>query len=180
MFRFLNVFVVLFLVCSCAHKSEAKFRSLLTKGQCEQAVLSLPNFKIKKVSEYGLTSSSATASIALTSAAYGYDLIYFVVGGMTIPTLSCMPAGTDFIGSATLYEKCFERLHTTSDLGRKACPDLSFAVDQLLDVAQCYEKRGDASKAREQRELLLDENAFGGCVSEEYKTKISQSLEQGN
>ena len=180
MFRSLNACLILLLVCSCAHNTEARFKSSLYEGKCEEAAQNLPHFKVKKVTEYGLTASSSTASIALTSAAYGYDLVYFVIGGITIPTLACMPAGAEFIGSAALYEKCFEKLHGPSVPGRFRCPDVSSAVDQLLDVAQCYEKRGDVKKAREQRELLIDENAFGGCVSEEHQQYISRLLVLGS
>lgn len=149
---------------------------MLTNGKCEEAAQSLPNFKVKTVTEYGLTASTPTASIALTR----NDLVYFVIGGITIPTLACRPAGTEFIGTASLYAKCFEKLHGLSMPEQVRCPDVSLEVEQLLEVAQCYDKRGDAKRAREQRELLIDENAFGGCVSEKHQQYISRLLELGN
>ncbi|WPU64825.1 hypothetical protein [Peredibacter starrii] len=162
MTKALNIYLLFILISSCAHHSEARFQSLLSQGKCEEAARSLPNFKTHKVTEFGLTASDTTATIALSRS----RLIYFVIDGIVIPTLSCMPAGPGFIGSASMYQKCFEKLHGASVPERFRCPDLSTEINQLNKVTQCYEKRGDVKKSREQRELLQDKNAFAGCLSE--------------
>jgi hypothetical protein len=190
----------LLILISCSTKSEKNFNKLIEKGKCEEASLRIPDFQVQKSIEEGITYPATGMSYMLTTAAYGVDVVYYVTGGIALPVVACMPAmfvdtqSTAVIGSRT-SDKCFETVHNFAvkydsfgnpkTLGEKVykktaawrCPDLDFAVDNLMKISKCYKDHGLYAKARLQLQNILDEQSFGGCVSVESQKRVEQELD---
>lgn len=189
----------LLILFSCASKSEKNFNKLLENGKCEEASLNIPDFKVQKKIEEGITYPATGMSYMLTTAAYGVDVVYYITGGVALPVVACMPAM--FLNSQTampgrqMADKCFETVHNFAvkydslgnpkTIGEKVykktatwrCPDLDFAVENLMKISSCYRKQGLYAKARLQLQNILDEQSFGGCVSVESQKKIEKELD---
>lgn len=183
----------MFLLCSCASKSEKTYTRILDSGKCEEAALHIPDFKVDKAIEQGITYSSTGMSYVLTSAAYGVDVMYFITGGVVLPVVVCSPLLL-LEGKTRSHSHvsgvCLEAVHTEvmknqTSLGKKVykrtepwrCPDFSFAVENLMKLSDCFRTEGNYAKARKQLENILDEETFGGCISEDLREKVSKRLD---
>lgn len=205
-FRWGSLLPLLILV-SCASKSEKKFNEFIKAGKCEEAALHVPQFQIKKGVEEGVTATTAASSYVLTTAAYSVDVVYYITGGVALPVVACMPAmfvaaspnvvlpngGAGLAGKTA--EKCFEAVHNFAvkydsfgnpkTLGSKMykktaewrCPNFDFAVANLVKISDCYRAEGNYAKARLQLNNILDEETFGGCISEKMRTELSEKLD---
>lgn len=188
---------------SCASKEEKKFYSLIKAGKCEEAALHVPQFQIKKGLEEGVTYTSTAGSYVLTSAAYSVDVVYYIAGGVALPVVACMP--TMFLTNpesmiaptplSKTSEKCFEAVHNfvvkydslgnPKTLGSKMykktaewrCPNFDFAVENLVKISDCYRANRNYAKARLQLNNILDEETFGGCISEKKRAELSEKLD---
>lgn len=119
--------------------------------------------------------------------------MYFITGGVVLPVVVCSPllllegkARTN----GQISGVCLEAVHdgvmkTQTSLGKKVykktepwrCPDFSFAVENLMKLSDCFRTEGNYAKARQQLENILDEQTFGGCISEELREKVSLRLD---
>jgi hypothetical protein len=189
-----------FLLFSCSSsQKEKKFQDLTETGQCQEAARNMPDFKLKKASANAKAYTGKTASYILTGAAYGVDMIYYLTGGLIVPVVICSPlillqsasSGTASSNPAghcvgSVGREAFEIMGKNKTLGSKTykgtkkwrCPDLNFAVKNVLKISSCYESKGDTPKAIEQLNILKDENAFGGCIDSEKKELINRELKR--
>ncbi len=199
-----TLFISLALLASCASNSEKKFRKLLDQGKCEEASINIPLFEVNKASSKLQSYTGRTISYILTGAAYGVDSIYFVAGGIILPTIVCGPLIilSDRLGTAsnTHYkskggEKCFESVHNKTqkydifenrkNFGKEVynktlkqrCPNFDFAVKPIIEIADCYHKTGDIKKSMDQLQILFSEEAMGGCIDSYHKQKIGEKID---
>lgn len=196
-------FLPLLILISCASKTEKEFNSLITAGKCEEATLHVPQFKVEKKIEEGMTYTSTGASYILTTAAYGVDVVYYISAGVALPVVACMPAMFVSNPEAVIAptpinktsEKCFEAVHNFavkydsygnpktfgSKLYKKTaewrCPNFDFAVENLVKISDCYRAQGNFAKARLQLNNILDEETFGGCVSDDLRDELNEKLD---
>lgn len=195
----------LLILVSCASKEEKKFNSLIQAGKCEEAALHVPQFKVQKTVEEGMTVTRSASSYVLTTAAYSVDVVYYITGGVALPVVACMPTmflshpETGLFGtnkeSHKTAEKCFESVHNfvvkydsfgnPKTLGSKMykktaewrCPNFDFAVENLVKISDCYRAERNYAKARLQLNNILDEETFGGCVSDKLRSELEQKLD---
>ena len=163
----------------------------------------VPDFKIEKKIEEGITYTSTGASYILTTAAYGVDVVYYISAGVALPVVACMPGMFVSNPQAMIAptpinkfsEKCFEAVHNFtvkydslgnpktigSKLYKKTaewrCPNFDFAVENLVKISDCYRSQGNFAKARLQLNNILNEETFGGCVSDELREELSEKLD---
>lgn len=165
----------------------------------------VPDFKIEKKIEEGITYTSTGFSYILTSAAYGVDVVYFIAGGVALPVVACMPVAAATNPHALvlptgavsnkIVDKCMSEVHNLAikydshgnpkTVGSKVykktadwrCPNFDFAVENLVKISDCFRTQGNFAKARLQLNNILNEETFGGCVSDELREELSEKLD---
>lgn len=81
---------------------------------------------------------------------------------------------TKALGPNDLGEKTYDK---TSNL---RCPDLDFAVEEILEVASCFEETDQKEKAMDQLVLLSDPKTLGGCIDGSHLKIIERRIEKLN
>lgn len=198
--------ITLILICSaCATKTEKQFNELVLEGKCEEATLNIPSLSFKKISADLKTYSGTFASYALSGSAYGADTIFFVAGGLVLPTLACVPVVAlshpfeTALGapiSASEGDRCFEDVYNSTQssdvfgnrlsLGSKVfektkkwrCPDVEYLSSFLLSISNCYSNKLDNLKARDQIMNILHFKKSQGCLDKVSRDELINLYDQ--
>lgn len=186
---------LLLLLLSCSSQPDSKFKQLISQGKCEEAAIHMPDFKIQKASAHVQAIPGKGTSYILSSVAYGADIVMFVTSGIVLPVLICSPfialdnssgemagaciqsfsaAFTEGKGMSNQRSMGYRTYQNTSGM---RCPDFDFTVDHIMEVASCYEKNNEKSKALHQLYNLKDPKALGGCVDKKHLKQIQKRIE---
>lgn len=183
---------VLLLLAACASSSENKFSVYLGRKQCEEAALHLPNFSVRKATSNVKSVAGTGASYILSGTAYGVDIVYYLSGGVLFPLAICSPLIMANDNGKGL-SGCFDIVSTSMDIadvfpesnmGKKTyestknwrCPDLSFAVSDMIKISDCHVSKGETDKAVSQLKSILDPKVIGGCISSDDRKLIEEKL----
>ncbi len=188
-----NLFLVLLLI-SCSTKPDSKFKKLISQGKCEEASINIPDFKIQKASAHAQAIPGKGASYVLTSVAYGADIVIYVTSGIVLPVIICSPFIALDSSNGEIASACVQSFHagftegkgmsnknsfghrTYQNTSNMRCPDFDFTVAHIMEVASCYEKNNEKSKALHQLYNLKDRKALGGCVQSKHLKDIEKRI----
>ncbi len=193
------VYLALLLQLTSCTTNRSKFKKLIANHKCDEAALNMPGFQMNRTKANAEEFGSRGASYVLTGSAYGVDLIYFITAGVVLPAVVCSPAlfldaplGAG--GDADVTGACFEKIYSATQqtdnlasgiyLGDKVfektsgwrCPDFTFAVKDVSEVANCHERSGNFEKAIKQLKILVTPESFGGCINPEDEEELMQKI----
>ena len=182
-------FLLISLSTSCSSQKELIDKHIVT-GSCDE------NFKkielstgqalwanIEEVSGNG-------ASYMVTGLGYSTDVIVTFTGGILGTVAACSPfliADVMANANGSLAEGCVIRVSPkitktlNPNLGDKTfeatakwrCPHVESIAEALLDVAECYQAKGENALAKEQIEEISSSAFLNLCLSSQMKEKLS-------
>lgn len=193
--KYLIFFQLCFLI-SCSTNQQRKFESALNNGKCEEALENIPKNDSSSFLKSTKQISGSIASYTLTGLTYGTEVSVYIVGGIAGNLVVCSPviaAEVSTKSNGSFSAECFrfvsERLFrgiSDEDLyGKKVfdktaswrCPDLTDISVGLRAVASCYEDKDNVEgfrKAKEQLELIRNEDFQSLCVNNDERMKIEE------
>jgi hypothetical protein len=134
--------------------------------------------------------SGNSASYMITGLGYSTDVIVTFAGGVVGTVTVCSPlllADSLAKANGSLAQGCVESVSPqifkkiNPKLGDKAfattanwrCPNVDSIGQALVEVAKCYQEKGEISKSKEQVEEIRSSYVFNLCLSPKMKEEIS-------